>query len=307
MGHHFSELPGDRPPSAIVARIDALKRQFDEDERNHLDKGRGILSLPLLALLAVWLVLNDRDPPENLLAERSSLYRRLVDLTTLEGGNVEPLGPATARITGGELRDLLQRTAAAMTLRGAEHISYDELLLRLEAGGLDFAKSVVDRAAAEGEMAKLMLSFFFNTGNSEQGCEFIHKSFREYLFAEAIVEALKRVAEPTEALAPRSPYWKEFDDGHRLRVNVEEMGLLLGPQWISPEVSHHLTGLIGWEIERSARADGEFSRAGRDGSAGFADVGAGARPARRHVGLVGGGRPLEATALPAQGKKRGRI
>lgn len=261
--HHFDPLPEAHPPAEIAARVQALKTQFAEDERNYEDRGRNILGLPLLALLAVWLVLNDRDPPENILTERSSLYRRLVDLTTREGGNVEQIGPAAPRITGPELRDLLQRTAAAMTLRGAEHITYDELLLRLEAGGLDLAAELIDRAAAEGEMAKLMLSFFFNTGNSERGCEFIHKSFREYLFSEAIVEALKRLAEPSQAvLAPRSAYWKEFDDGNAMRVNVEEIGLLLGPQWLSPEVSRHLTWLIGWEIQRAAKTGEESSAAG---------------------------------------------
>lgn len=261
--HHFAALPEVSPPADIGGRVETLKRQFAEDERSYEDRGRNILGLPLLALLAVWLVLNDRDLPEDMLAERSSLYRRLVDLTTREGGNIEQVGPAAARITGPELRDLLQRTAAAMTLRGAEHISYDELLLRLEAGGLDLAADIVDRAAAEGEMAKLMLSFFFNTGNSERGCEFIHKSFREYLFAEAIVEALKRIGEPPKALTPRSAYWKEFDDGDPMRANVEEIGLLLGPQWLSSEVSRHLTWLIGWEIKRATKlreespADGE--------------------------------------------------
>lgn len=257
--HHYNSLPEDGPPSDIVGRVEALKRQFAKDERNYEDQGRNILGLPLLALLAVWLILNDRDPPEKTLAERTSLYRRLVDLTTREGGNIERIGPATAKITGPELRDLLRRTAAAMTLRGAEHITYDELLLRLEMGGLDLAAQIVDRAAAEGEMAKLMLSFFFNTGNSERGCEFIHKSFREYLFAEAIVEAMKRLSEPVEGWAPRSTYWKDFDDGHPMRVSIEEIGLLLGPQWLSVEVSRHLTWLIGWEIARAANPDSDPS------------------------------------------------
>jgi hypothetical protein len=131
MAQRGSMLPESVLPPTTSRRIDALLEQFDKDALDTERKGQSILGLPLLALLAMWLVLNDENPPDDLVAERSSLYRRLVDLTTRYGGNVEPIGPAAPKITGDELRDLLQRAAAAMTLRGTEHIPYDELLLRL--------------------------------------------------------------------------------------------------------------------------------------------------------------------------------
>jgi hypothetical protein len=129
-------MPDRALPPTTSPRIEALLKQFDTDAKDPERRGQSILGLPLLALLAVWLVLNDENPPDDLIVERSSLYRRLVDHTTRYGGNIERIGPAAAKITGDELRDLLQRTAAAMTLRGTEHIPYDELLLRLEASGL---------------------------------------------------------------------------------------------------------------------------------------------------------------------------
>jgi len=245
--HSDDPLPGD-----LRDRIAALMKQFDSDVAGSGDTGRSILGLPLLALLAIWLVLNDRNPPEDILRERTSLYRRLVDLTCLHGGGVEPLSPATARVTGQELRDLLRRTAAAMTLRGTEHISYEELMLRLEADDLEDAEAIISRAMPDSEFAKLMLSFFFNTGNREQGCEFIHKSFREYLFAEAIVERLKQLTRAGSRHSTRSPYWKEFDNDDPRRNAVARLGPLLGPQWISPDVARHLDWLINWEISRAA-------------------------------------------------------
>jgi hypothetical protein len=36
-----------------------------------------------------------------------------------------------------------------------------------------------------------MISFYFKGGREDRGCEFLHKSFREYLYAEAVVEMLK--------------------------------------------------------------------------------------------------------------------
>ena len=256
-------LPNGALAPETSRRIGALLEQFDKDEKDPGQRGQSILGLPLLALLAIWLVLNDENPPDDLVVERSSLYRRLVDLTTRYGGNVEPISLAAPKITGDELRDLLQRTAAAMTLRGTEHIPYDELLLRLEASGLTDPETVVGRAVVESQMAKLMLSFFFNTGQREQGCEFIHKSFREYLFAEAIVAALKRNAALPGENRPRAAYWREFDDDDSRQTLADELALMLAPHWLQPEVWRHLAWLIAWEVGRTAatgavrQSDGE--------------------------------------------------
>ncbi len=234
-------------PTEAQQRLETLTEQYGQDEE---DPGQSVLGLPLLALLAVWLVLNDPDPPEDLGVRRSSLYRRLVDLTTQYGGNVEYIGASGARITGDELRDLLQRTAAAMTLRGTEHISYRELALRLEGSDLANPDTVAGRAIAEDQVRTLMLSFFFDVG--QEGCAFIHKSFREYLFAEAVIAALKRNAKVLGSLAPRAAYWQDFPDGEPVKALMEELGLLLGPQWLQPEVWAHLAWLIGWEVGRTA-------------------------------------------------------
>ena len=48
-----------------------------------------------------------------------------------------------------------------------------------------------DAYAEDHPLTRLMISFYFKGGQPEQGCEFAHKSFREYLFAECIVETLK--------------------------------------------------------------------------------------------------------------------
>jgi uncharacterized protein YjbI with pentapeptide repeats len=92
---------------------------------------------------------------------------------------------------------------------------------------------------------------FFNTGQREQGCEFIHKSFREYLFAEAIVAALKRNAALPGANRPRAAYWREFDDGDPRQALADELGLMLAPHWLGPEVWRHLAWLIEWEVGRT--------------------------------------------------------
>jgi len=94
----------------------------------------GILGLPLLALLAIWLTLN--DTAEVVGSDRTALYRRLVDMTCKYGGNVQEVGFAS-RFVGNQLRALLRRTAAAMTMLGTENISYTELEHRLRTAGLE--------------------------------------------------------------------------------------------------------------------------------------------------------------------------
>jgi hypothetical protein len=169
------------------------------------------------------------------------------------GGNVVDIGAARARIVGDELRNLLRHTASAMTMRGAEQISNEELVLRLETDGLIDAG---DRAAIDDKLARLRLSFFFIPGQRERGGEFVHKTFREYLLAEAVVEAVKQMAVVPHDLAKRGPYWKEFDESDPRSNYVEQLGRLLGPQWLTPDVARHVGWLIAWEIRR-AKMDSE--------------------------------------------------
>jgi len=103
------------------------------------------------------------------------------------------------------------------------------------------------------------VSYYFKSGHRDLGCEFLHKSFREYLFAEGVVETLKRYGQQRigqRPLAEREPYWKEFemtDPRHEFR---HELARLLAPQWLSWEVVAHLEQLLAWEIARSSSENG---------------------------------------------------
>jgi hypothetical protein len=217
--------------------------------------GLGILGLPLLAMLAIWLSLNDDNAPASVASDETTLYRRLVDLTCRHGGNVEELTTAP-RITGDPLRELLRRTAAAMTVRGTEHISYTELERRLKDSGIPAHDELVRNVMKDNPIANLMISFFFNVGSREHGCEFVHKTFREYLFAECIVETLKNIDGKLSDLSLRKPYWKDFDSNDPRRRAVRRLSSLLAAQWLMPEVGRHLHALLRWEIDRSGQDSG---------------------------------------------------
>jgi hypothetical protein len=87
----------------------------------------------------------------------------------------------------------------------------------------------------------------------------VHKSFREYLFAEGIVETLKQYARRHKSQVPnRDPYWREFSDStpNDIRFNLSrELAELLAPQWLRPEVTGHLEQLILWEVGRIDKGD----------------------------------------------------
>ena len=99
---------------------------------------------------------------------------------------------------------------------------------------------------------------FIIPGPRERGGEFIHKSFREYLFAEAIVEGVKRIAPGGQRLPRRTPYWKDFDESDPRSAAVEELGRLLGPQWLMQDVAKHVRWLIAWEIRRAQTASTDW-------------------------------------------------
>jgi hypothetical protein len=221
------------------------------------DSSLDLLGLPLLAHLAIWLITSSSGNAEGLLADQTALYRHLVDLTCSKSGKVDEDQEDVARqkrIAGERLRQRLHETAAAITAYGSENISFPELCLRL---GIEEQEAEDTATSAERDHAltALMISFYFKGGHSHLGCEFLHKSFREYLYAEGIVELVKTFGRLQKSLPPRRmPFHKEFqrDDENDCRYEFSrKLAQLLSPQKMRAEVRTHLERLIAWEIGRA--------------------------------------------------------
>ncbi|MDQ3280762.1 MAG: pentapeptide repeat-containing protein [Acidobacteriota bacterium] len=214
-----------------------------------------VFGLPLLALLAVRLLSVDGSKADEIIASPTVLYRNLVDLTCEAGGKYVDSGEPVDqqfRLIGGRLRDLLRRTAAAMTVHGKENISFEELRLRLK-DAIDDLAGTVEKEVGESVLSQLMISYFFKGGHEELGCEFLHKSFREYLFAEGIVETLKQYGRRApSSLTQRTPYWREFDRTDARFDLSRALSVQIAAQWLSPEVLTFLENLVEWEIGRAA-------------------------------------------------------
>lgn len=255
-------LGGDAPPERAAperfAPVIASYQQGFSGETDSFGRASGtmeVLGLPLLAHLAIRLMVRWPDDDLAALVENpTTLYRLLTDLTCEKGGRYggdvyEP------DLTTEDLRRLLHDTASAATAFGADSIPYEELDLRLSMLDEELMQRV-ERVTGIHPAAGLMINFFFKGGRSELGAEFVHKSFREYLYAEAIVEALKGFGRTCESLPPERPaerYWEDFRPDDPRYDWSRTLGRLLAPQWTSPEVARHLCALIEWEIERARR------------------------------------------------------
>jgi len=213
-----------------------------------------VLGYPLLAHLAMKVMANFREDLSQLIIPPTTLYRHLVDLTCKRGGKYPATNENTTKgghIEGKDLRALLHGTALAITAHGSESIPEGELELRLETLGV--GKDIF-QSTREHPLSNLMISFYFKGTHDQAGCEFLHKSFREYLAAEAIVEVLKeysKIARETPPEKPNHLYWQDFRSEDPRHWLARKLGEVLAPQWLSREITSHLSTLIAWETLRA--------------------------------------------------------
>src|SRR5262249_22022923 len=145
----------------------------------------------------------------------------------------------------------LHYTAGAMTAIGQEHISKAEWQRRLPKE-MSRETLTLSRTPEDDPFVKLMISFYFKGSHHDQGIEFAHKSFREYLFAEHIVETLKKLSAGLSPDMPRrAKHWLNFPRSDARHKLAQMLGELFAPQWMSREVCHHLEDLLRWEIARA--------------------------------------------------------
>lgn len=257
------------PERAKPTRFDAVLSRYDDEFRARLENypmsmtehgTMEVLGLPLLTHLAVRLMV--RWPVADLtpiVENPTTLYRQLTNLTCEKGGRYgdEVYDPG---IPGQDLRHLLHETAAAMTVFGRDSIPYDELDIRLSQLNEELFERV-QNVTKDHPVTSLMINFFFKGGRTELGAEFLHKSFREFLYAEAVIEALKvygRNAPDDLAEQPKSHYGTDFGvDDPRYEFS-RRLGSLLAPQWLTREVCVFIHGLIQWELSRAYGQELEY-------------------------------------------------
>ncbi|MCK1718323.1 pentapeptide repeat-containing protein [Bradyrhizobium sp. 141] len=245
------------------ARLEAVFEQYEQwfsksdDTESH---SMEVVGSPLLAYLTFRTLVETDGDPAQLVAEPSALYKALVDVTVAHAGKgrSEDLQDTVHR--GGEsLRHLLHRVAAVITVLGREAISFTELSSRLEddTETIDAWRSeqglrgLVSDATCDSVLHELVINFYFKGGNTNIGCEFLHKSFREYLFAEAVVAVVKELSQGMSGplAAPKVAYWQDFPEGTPQFKASRALARLLAPQWLTRDVRAHILWLLNSEIQ----------------------------------------------------------
>jgi hypothetical protein len=254
----------EEPSVWAMPSSEELREAFRRYRESRRDSGSGahgataVLGIPFLAQLAFRVVAGAQSEKYKVLDSETTLLRNLTDITVRDADRPSDRASRARvrqRITGEELRVLLRRMAAEMSIVGKESISRSELRKRLKTEDLDES---LRSATKDHVLTALMVSFYFKGGNPALGCEFTHKALREYLYAEEIVESLKKYGRTSPPqLSEREPYWKDFDHSDPRHKLTRELANLLAPQWISYEVRGYVTELISWEIGRSVQEEGE--------------------------------------------------
>lgn len=248
---------------SVEAALEARKRSQRPLEIKPLSDTVALLGLPLLAYMSLRLFGEWKGRPQDLIKDSTRLYRHLMEVTCAgrgqPGHNAADIQGQTHHPHGMELRKLLHGVAVAMTARTKETIQYEELEKRMKTNQL---AADVERLSQAFDMSAMVVAFFFKGGLTHLGCEFMHKSFREYLFAEAIVEAVKNYPGKDRAPVPLPrKYFADFDEtrdeDRSLHAYSRTLAEILSSDWLRNEVLDHLERLLIWEISRPQAGDGD--------------------------------------------------
>lgn len=237
-------------------KVKPLAETYRETRKNKQSNRKlEIINSPLLAFLALRLVHETQYNPYILAKNPTLLYRELVNLTCAKGGQPHhhDYDPSSGnRFSGRELRRLLQYTAVAMFICDQDNLSYQELDYRLDLLDPRWSENSslydrVDRTKHVCPLMDLMISYFFKGGNQQLGCEFSHKSFREYLYAEALVSRLQTFgcnAGPWGKAAEGCAFWDETKENHPLGEFAEDLVRLTASHRVTPEIHRHIFALL---------------------------------------------------------------
>ena len=268
--HENTEPAATQQSNLIAWQLDLKKLQpvfdhyqkwFNERVESNASSTGDFLGNPLLAYLSFRVIAETEQSADALISNPTALYQELLNITISNAGKGQNEGLEGTVQRGGEsLRAILQEVAVTISILRAESVSFEELNARFTDSELPIPRDLLnnwhEQANASTALEELVVNYYFKGGNTHLGCEFLHKSFREYLFAEAIYSALLTAAKDSDGVfKPQKnyEYWQDFPlDSDEYRLS-RRLGYLLAPQSLSNEVKTHLFWLIEQGIEADAQ------------------------------------------------------
>ncbi len=231
---------------------------FGSKDRATTSSAGDFLGNPLLAYLAFNVLARSTQDPADLIGNPTALYQELINITVQHSGKGEDADLENSVHQGGDsLRRLLQEVAVTVSILRAESASYKELEARFTDRELPLPPDLVANwnkdANTDTALRELVVNFYFKGGNAHLGCEFLHKSFHEFLYAEAIFQTLQDISKGENGnfkSRKQYEYWEDFEKGSIEFRLSRRLSYLLAPQWMSKEVRTHLFWLIEKDIQR---------------------------------------------------------
>ncbi|MBL8217234.1 MAG: pentapeptide repeat-containing protein [Bryobacterales bacterium] len=213
------------------------RRAWEASDGTPLPDASGeVLGWPHLAHVAYRLLRSvDVKQHQHLLESSTSLLRCLTEFclkhSRKPSDRVE--GPEVkTHLDTESLREYLRHTARFITANKREAVGADDLKQALM-GDKDplQAMAAVDR---------LLVSFLFRPGNEKAGCEFMHKSLREFLFADWLLNELKVL----------SINYQTVRQVREAEQRTAHIAALLAASWLSDEEWKHVRHQVEWEVKR---------------------------------------------------------
>ena len=231
----------------VLGQYQPMWERYLAQKRGSEERQFEVLGLPLLLHLAIRVMANNPDLLRDLGSDSTALYRHLIDQTTTSAAKRkdQPDLPAESMLPiDMTFRRDLHQVAVAITTLGGESISFTELAKRSSKTFLEKFKE-----SKGNPFARLVIGFFFKAGTAD-GIEFLHKSFREYLFAEAVVEILLEYGAGAQPSLPeRQNHWEEFSEkDSRYTILRAKLCPILAAQSLTGEIEVYVVSLIFWHL-----------------------------------------------------------
>ncbi|MBI4902529.1 MAG: hypothetical protein HY820_02765 [Acidobacteria bacterium] len=157
---------------AVTPLFRRYRKEIQQQQRNPQERHdeeaetvTAVLGYPLLLHFAFRLLAEPNVDTKELIESPTALLRRMTDFATARAdtpSDAQPGARIPVRFSGSDLRCLLRRTAAQMTILGGEHISQKELEKRLSVQDL---ASHITKISKENVISALLVSFYFKGGN----------------------------------------------------------------------------------------------------------------------------------------------
>jgi hypothetical protein len=238
--------------SNMSVDLDLILQRYEDDWKlsqgvssAHRTGSTDVIGWPLLAHVA-YRLMRECEPSRqtSLIADRTMLLRCLTEYYCIHSRKPsdDPSGTEVrSRLEAPKLRSLVQETAIAITVKGTECISHAELRQEMKSWSSQ-AKAGQDlQLAGAVDLDLFLINYLFKSGVEYAGCEFIHKSLREFAFAQAVVDNLKRLAVPSNT---KPSLYVDVMTEARLEI--------LSRQFLSKEIWDHIERQIHWEIYRES-------------------------------------------------------